>query len=373
MFRRTLPILDREIARAIAIPTALAAVLFTAIFALFHLSRIADVTLDVVLSFADFARLMATLVPHFLSLTFPLAFVFGVFVAYGDLRASGEWVALRAIGVSLHRAIRPALVLGAIVLAVGLALSNFAEPGGKRRLKDLIRSVAVDVLPTTVRTKVFQSLTTGVLLYVGDRTSSGELKDVVLIDQRNVDNARTIFATTGRIARLEAESGGGYAGMTIVLRDGVIEEFRENQTVERRARFRHLELPVDLQGELGRRTRFLAEFEEWSTPLLTNQIAALRKAGEKVAPLEIALHQRFAIPVAALLFVVMGVPLALAGGGGKRSLSVVLSVVLVGSYYVLLRTSDGLAGSVPSWLAGWGPNIVFAGAAVAVYAWVSRR
>jgi lipopolysaccharide export LptBFGC system permease protein LptF len=209
---------------------------------------------------------------------------------------------------------------------------------------------------------------------VGDRSPSGDLKDVVLIDQRNVDDARTIFAATGRIARLEAEGGGsGYAGMTILLRDGTIEEFRENAVVERRARFRHLELPVDLQGELGRRTRFLAEFEEWPTPVLVSQIAALRKAGEKVAPLEIALHQRFAIPVAALLFVVMGVPLALAGGGGKRSLSVVLSVVLVGTYYVLLRTSDGLAGAVPSWLAGWGPNIVFAGAAAAVYAWVARR
>ena len=74
-------------------------------------------------------------------------------------------------------------------------------------------------------------------------------------------------------------------------------------------------------------------------------------------------HKRFALPLAALVFVLVGFPLALRGHprGGGRGVALAASLGIVVSYYILFTSLEGMAlrGRIPAWLGIWLPNALF--------------
>jgi len=80
------------------------------------------------------------------------------------------------------------------------------------------------------------------------------------------------------------------------------------------------------------------------------------------APYEVEWHKRFALPVAALIFGLVGFPLTVRSHRGGRSLALVGSLVILVAYYVLMTSFEGLAlrEQVVPWLAIWMPNLLFA-------------
>ena len=54
-------------------------------------------------------------------------------------------------------------------------------------------------------------------------------------------------------------------------------------------------------------------------------------------------HKRVALPVAALVFAILGFPLAVRSHRGGRSIALVGSLVILVSYYLLLTTLEGSA------------------------------
>jgi lipopolysaccharide export LptBFGC system permease protein LptF len=77
---------------------------------------------------------------------------------------------------------------------------------------------------------------------------------------------------------------------------------------------------------------------------------------------EIQLHRRLALPVAPLLFALVGIPLGLRRSKGARSWGVLICVGLVFVYYSLLSFGSLLAkdGTLSALVAMWLPNTAFA-------------
>src|SRR5262249_62030588 len=73
-------------------------------------------------------------------------------------------------------------------------------------------------------------------------------------------------------------------------------------------------------------------------------------------------HKRFAFPVAALVFALVGFPLAVRSHRGGRSIALVGSLVILVSYYLMMTTLERVAlrGTLPAAIAIWTPNAVFA-------------
>ena len=91
---------------------------------------------------------------------------------------------------------------------------------------------------------------------------------------------------------------------------------------------------------------------------LKRQIAASHRV--KAGKYEVEWHKKFSIPFACLVFVLVGMPLAVVSARGGRGVSVGMSIAAFFLYYVLLSTGEKLAdrGIAPPWLAMWLPNIV---------------
>src|SRR5262249_38701571 len=60
-------------------------------------------------------------------------------------------------------------------------------------------------------------------------------------------------------------------------------------------------------------------------------------------PHQAELHKRFAFPVAALIFVLLGFPLAVRSHRGGRSVAMVGTLGILVSYYLILTTLEGMA------------------------------
>src|SRR3954468_3650601 len=59
-------------------------------------------------------RVMLTLVPQALSVTIPMALLYGILFGLGRLSADREFVALQACGVSVFRVFRPIALLATV-------------------------------------------------------------------------------------------------------------------------------------------------------------------------------------------------------------------------------------------------------------------
>jgi lipopolysaccharide export system permease protein len=76
--------------------------------------------------------------------------------------------------------------------------------------------------------------------------------------------------------------------------------------------------------------------------------------------LETEFHQRVTIPMASLVFALVGVPLGLQPNRRTSAKGFAISVVIIFSYYALMTIGNALArsGSWPPMLAVWMPNVV---------------
>lgn len=75
-------------------------------------------------------------------------------------------------------------------------------------------------------------------------------------------------------------------------------------------------------------------------------------------------HKKFSIPVACIVFVVLGVPLAIVSSRGGKGVSVGLSILAFLVYYLFISLGEKLAdrGLLTPWLSMWAPNLVLGAA-----------
>jgi lipopolysaccharide export LptBFGC system permease protein LptF len=83
-------------------------------------------------------------------------------------------------------------------------------------------------------------------------------------------------------------------------------------------------------------------------------------------PYQLQMHRRFALPVAPIVFALVGVPLGQRRVRGARSFGAMLCVALAFAYYMLLSFAEflGTDAGVPPAAAMWLPNVVFLALAI---------
>jgi lipopolysaccharide export system permease protein len=99
---------------------------------------------------------------------------------------------------------------------------------------------------------------------------------------------------------------------------------------------------------------------------LGSYIDVLRHSGGKPFRLMVQQAQKIAIPVATLIIVLFGAPLANSSPRGGTAYGIGISLGITIFYMMLFKVSGGLAngGSIPPLLGAWFPNLLFLVAAV---------
>src|SRR5271155_302255 len=121
-------IFTRYILREIAGYALLGGVLFTFILFMRYLLPLMELAVRGVASPADIVRLVAYLLPNFITFTLPMAVLIGILLGLSRLAADSEVTAMRASGLGVLSFLRIVSILAAVCWGVGLFNAVYVAP-----------------------------------------------------------------------------------------------------------------------------------------------------------------------------------------------------------------------------------------------------
>lgn len=354
-FPRPSPLLYGYIAAEFLAPLFAAFAILYGIFFLVQLVPLLEVVLALRIGFADFIRLNAYLFPHMLLYIIPMASMAGVIIGFSRLASDREILAFKACGVSLRRMLPPVLVAAALIAAVTGYFSVRLTPLGQQAMHRLTLQLAKEKIDRGVKPKEFTEALGDLVIYVDDIDEHQTWQGVYVLDMRDRD--RQPLITMAQSGRLRSDMDKMQAA--VLLEQGAMHSVddQDNQVL----RFRNYELLIPLQQAAGPQSRLtsLGRSSMTQTQLLE---AAKQQGWDSKMSLgfRATYHNRLAMPVGCFILTLIGLPLALQAGPGRRAVGVPLGLGVFVLYYVAVTAAKVLCegGRLPMF-GMWLPNILF--------------
>ena len=192
------------------------------------------------------------------------------------------------------------------------------------------------------------------LMYARRYDASTETLEGVTL--QSFENGETSYVQDAAYAKWEGTQWTMYQGVIYQISGG---------KSEHTMRFDKQVLPINAGP--GRIVREQKRPEELTMRELRQQIEIMRTQFVDTRKLETELYQRITIPMASLVFAIIGVPLGMQPNRSSSSRGIGLSLLIFFCYYVLMTLAGALgqSGALNPAYAVWMPNIV--GLLVGVY------
>jgi lipopolysaccharide export system permease protein len=357
--------LDRLVLKEVAGPFVFGILIFTMIFVagdlLFQAARL---IIERGVSFGVVVRLFLYRLPEVVAMTLPMSCLLATLLGMARLSANSELVALKSLGISFRRILRPVLVASFFVAAGALAFNETVVPFTTQAAGNLMRYEILKNQSSALQEKVF----------LRDE-SGGELRRVIYLDRLDAD-AGTMKGVMlhefeqGRLARTSLAQRGVWKDGEWWIEDGQVFEVTEKGVVRLLFRFERQKLALNLSpAQLQRQTKRPVDM---SARELYDAIREASAAGSGLSRLRVLFHLKLALPWACVIMAVLGSSFgATRRGRSGSSVGFGFSVVFVFAYYVVMSLCRALgeSGNMPPALAAWTPNAVF----LAVGLFFSRR
>ena len=315
-----------------------------------------DQYLDRGLSRTEIAQSYLYKLPEYLQYAFPIAALVATIFTIHAMTRHHEIVAAKAGGISFHRIMAPLVVLGVLLTGAALGLSEIV-PRGNRIAAQIQRAEGPS---RTWRSDFVYRSEDGLSWQVTRLTASdGRMTGVVLERPPSAD-APALHVTAEAASWTEGEGWTLAAGhMRTLLPD----------STERAVAFERMMMP-----EMRERPEELLEVprepEEMTYAEIARLAAILERTGGDATEWLVRRGQLLSVPVATLIIILFGAPLATSSKRGGTAFGIGVSLITVIVFTMMLKFASamGEAGAISPWSAAWMPNILFAGAALVLLA-----
>jgi len=289
----------------------------------------------------------------------PLAVLIGVLVTFGVLNRNSEIIAMKATGISLYRLVVPIVSIAAI-LAVSLFLfDEYYLPQANKR-QDALRNV--------IKGKPAQTVTHPEQNWIFGAPNKGEPGRIFYYrffdpDRNEFANISVFefdpstFALTRRIFAAKAvwdsptSSWHFQDGWQTDIEGDHINDFQQ---------FKQTSFS-EIHEDPGYFNKESLQAQQMNFGQLDRYIGDLRQSGFDTMKLRVALWQKLAYPIIAVVMAVLAIPFALSMGrrGSLTGIAVAIGVALT---YFVVDSLFGALGNVnylPAALAAWSSDILF--------------
>ena len=363
-----LGITGRYVLREVIPPLCLAQVVFTFLLMLDPISKRAEELIGVGVDGRDIVAILITLLPYAVGITLPMALLVGVLMGLARLSGDREIVAMQACGISIFRILSPLLLLATAVAAVDCYVLATMVPNANQRFREIVFRVSANRAEGEVKPRVFEvDRFPRAVLYVREVAADG-WRDVFLADVERPGQPDIYIAAWGRFA-VDAER----RTVSIALRQG--QRHRVDPAVPGEYEvhdFEELTLQLDA-SDLFPDGGPAKGMNELSVAELQEEIVAMREAGISPHQPIMALHEKFSIPVACFVFVLLAVGLGVSSRKEGRLASFALGIAVILAYYVLMYLGTAMAKG--QWLSPhlvrWIPNVMLGLAGIGLVWWRS--
>jgi lipopolysaccharide export system permease protein len=333
-------IIDHYLRREISLPFfAVSVVLFT-VFVTYSLTRyLIHANVGLLLPVEVF---QLTLLKGLISLEvlLPLSLYLGVLVGLGRLHSDSEIYAMRASGISEHRALRPIFIVALLLALLITLLSLFVRPWAYGKIYQVKARAEASTEVDRIRSARFYSFeASGRTVFIrGIEEEQGVLKGV-FIRTRTDDDLQVITAPTGQ---LEYDARPGFHRLTL-NEAGVFKRGPDGP---------------DLFAELGRFSLWIAASVPESEIFKTKAKNTFELLASGLAEDRAERQWRFSTPASALLLALLAIPLSRARPRQGRYARILAAIGIYAVYFNLLdvaRTGVEQGASRHIW---WVPGLL---------------
>jgi lipopolysaccharide export system permease protein len=307
---------------------------------------------------SQIGKLFSLILPTFLEMTVPMAFLLAILIGLGRLSNDQELLAMKASGISPAQVLWPIAVIACLISIATLALTLFVRPAANFALKKELYNIAKSRIGTALKEKVFNDDFPKILIYVEEIIPPGNTaQGVLIVDNRNKAREDIIL---GKVARITTDEQTNSLGLRLF--DGSVYEREKNRVGFSQTKFNIYDFKLDLDELVGSVRQQQSGPKEMPLSDLLATIAEKQRRGVPATPERMEFHQRISFGFVPMIFSLLGVSLILVPRTSRanRSWGLLICIFSLVSYYALLSLGKALGDKnlVHPVLALWLPNLV---------------
>lgn len=348
---------DRYLARLIALPLFSTLVIAAMLLVLDKMLRLFDFVASEGGPVSVVWRMLANLLPEYLSLGIPIGLMLGILLAFRRIALSSELDALKAVGQGYGRLLRTPYLYTIALALLNLAIVGYVQPYARYAYEGLRFELRSGALGASIKVGEFTHLGKRMTMRIEKSANDGrDLTGIFVMGEGKDGRTLAVTAKTGTFMATDDPD-------TIILRlaNGVLVHDAPGYKTPRILSFTGHDLPIDLpkieafrnRGGKDRELTIPELARVGSDPTVSKMIRDETRANFHFRLVEVAMM---------LLLPLLAIALAVPPKRSSSALGVFLSIVMVVAYHKINEYAEGMGslGLVDPFFALWVPFLVFA-------------
>lgn len=349
---------DRYIAKLIAVPLAATLTIAAMLLLLDKMLRLFDFVASEGGPVSVVWRMLANLLPEYLSLGIPIGLMLGILLAFRKLALSSELDVLRGVGLSYGRLLRVPFYYAGALAVLNLLIVGFVQPYSRYAYEGLRYELRSGALGASIKVGEFTKLGKRMTLRVEESRNGGRDLSGLFVRAEGKDG-KTLAVTADHGSFMATDDPD-----TIILRlsNGVLVHDSPTYRTPRVLSFAAHDLPIDLPRTGAFRERGGRDLE-LTMPELVAVAYQPRTAPTVRSQYRAEFHFRLVEVATMFLLPMLAVALAVPPKRSSSALGVFLSIVLLVTQHKINQYAEGVAalGRIDPIIALWVPFLLFAG------------
>ena len=349
---------DRYLARLILVPLTASLVIAALLLVLDRIRRLFDFVATEGGPISVVWRMLANLLPEYLSLGIPIGLLLGVLLAFRRIALSSELDVMQAVGLGYARLLRVPYLFAIGLALVNLAIVGYVQPRARYAYEGLRFELRSGALGASIKVGEFNRLGKNMTIRIEASSDEGRaLSGIFVMARAGGGKTLAVAAEQGRFLATDDPD-------VIILRlnNGTLVHDAPDYRSPRVLAFAAHDLPIDLPKIESFRKRGESKTELTLPELVaTGRNAALPKLARDEA--RASFHYRVAEVMMMFLLPLLAVALAVPPKRSSSALGVFVSIVMVVTYHKINEYAEGMGslGLIDPFWALWIPFALFAG------------
>lgn len=288
--------------------------------------------------------------PSVIVLSIPMGVLLATVMVLNKLCLASEITVMRSCGIGLNRIAKPIFIFAVIMSLFTFFVNETVAPVMSRYSKNTaLYALGQKNVPDGKQNFVFKELDSAGylkrLFYVG-YSGKKTLNNVTVLDNSKDGTLQVLQAREGKTSpqgwkfykgAIYTIDSDGQVMNTTLFEDSVVQ------------------FGMDLSKEINKNLAKEMNFKQLAKFIKNSELTSLEKNSYKVQ-----LFDKLALPLATVVFVLIGVPLAITPPRVRYNRGFLFSILIIFAFYVLraLSISFGSAGTISPYLAAWLPDII---------------
>ena len=355
-----LGLIDRYLARTIAVPLLGTLILAAMLLVLDKMLRLFQYVVDAGGPVSVVWRMLANLLPEYLSLGIPIGLMLGILLAFRKLALSSELDALRGIGIGYGRLLRIPYAFTIPLAIINLLIVGYLEPFTHYRYEGLRFDLKSGALGSAIKVGEFNQLGKHLTLRIDRSENKGTQLHGIFVE--NEDSKGMTVAATAEHGRFLATDDPDK--ILFRLTKGRLVQDSPKFATPRTLAFDSYDLPVSLPVIDQFRRRAAGETDE----LYLHELWRLGYGGAAPTHLQrmaAEAHFNFRMVEVVMMFMLplLAIALAVPPKRSSSALGIFISILIVVAYHKVNQYAESAAahGRLDPTLGLWVPLLLLSG------------